>query len=358
MANRSIHHERFFDTYKINLTNNSGVDLTGQVLSGFYRMKNENRRHFFERSHAPSKNKFKLFSRCNNLEDGFYFDDGRSISEKIRINDRNATKLQVLSNLQRDERFIQDFKQAKKLIDSNRVSKVVVYNSLEIICNRNIIPEDFIKNSPAQKVYECAYWGKEFGAYFQSPEILLLAELGAQNNYYETISLAGTTYNNDNPLESQALKKEQLLVTQHFKSLLNKHQINIELESPKIMEYGRLKHISQTIKFQSEHDFHEMIHILNPTPAVGFAPKYKLMGHWGDFEFNHHSDFNRYGGVFCVENEHMGLGIVMIRGVQWNLNKMWIHAGCGIHADSLLEEELEESTKKIEQVKTNLNLCP
>lgn len=181
-----------------------------------------------------------------------------------------------------------------------------------------------------------------------SPELLLKGNKGN----LETMALAGTripAYSVSDEWNEKNLK-EQNLVTGYIQKVFRKHNITITEEETGTKEAGPVEHICTRIKakanFHDGNDLSTFLKEFSPTPALCGIPKQEAL----DFILSH-EQFSRgcYGG-FCgpfhgVENF---LFHVTLRCCCFSRDKVSLYAGGGITADSVPEDEWNETEAKLE----------
>lgn len=181
-----------------------------------------------------------------------------------------------------------------------------------------------------------------------SPELLLKSE----NSITETVALAGTL-----PLVNANLSKvkwgqkeieEQAFVSHYIEDVFKENSIEgFERKGPFSVQAGQIAHLKTEFKIPNKLNFEdkaEVISALHPTPAVCGLPKQKALeliksvethdreyyaGYWGPLKEN--GDFDLY---------------VNLRTMKITENQLSLFVGGGITADSIPQNEWEETQHK------------
>jgi menaquinone-specific isochorismate synthase len=298
----------------------------------------------------PTELKLELYSRQGSLSRRLYGETLKDYSPRFQ------TGYEYKNNLVRsrfhDERFIEDFNRAHTLIKQKQLKKAVIYNTLEMEFERPFAPERLWRNSLEFKgpTFDFGQWSEGEGCFGLSPEILFGSQIGQKPWHYHAMALAGTSTDPDEIQTNERLSDEHSLVTQHYKEAFEQNSIEHQVSERELIPYGDFYHWRQNIAFQTQMGTGDLIDLLAPTPAIGVYPKKNLDKVWGQFSFNLHKEFDLYAGLFFLQTQAFTQAIVMIRSLFWAGRHLWIHAGCGVIAESNLEEELSESKMKINQV--------
>jgi Tfp pilus assembly protein PilO len=94
----------------------------------------------------------------------------------------------------------------------------------------------------------------------------------------------------------------------------------------------------------------KMMEVLHPTAALGGWPREEAHLLLQSFDSKKSREY--FGAPFCFESLEKIFCVVMIRGLQWKSNKVFIRAGCGVVEQSKFENEFKEvclKTKAIEE---------
>jgi len=181
-----------------------------------------------------------------------------------------------------------------------------------------------------------------------TPEPLICSD----KNELETVSLAGTREYNDGNLNlhkwSQKEKVEQELVTHYIENTLSSLNINfLQKKGPYTNKAGNLIHLRTDFTIdihQLNGRLGELIKELHPTSAVCGYPKKESMEFILNLE-NHNRRF--YSGFLGPVNlDERLLLFVNLRCMQVMDDRLILHVGAGITADSVPEDEWDETEIK------------
>lgn len=195
-----------------------------------------------------------------------------------------------------------------------------------------------ITEVPTAEYYFYGYSFEGEGAWGFSPELLFDFE----RNSLKTMALAGT-FSND--IEERHRPEHQEVVN-FFKELAQKYSMEMELKSPEISSYGKIKHLKSEIQFKNlpARSVNEWIRDFHPTPALGVSPR--------DRE---NLDFLKklrqtvpahFGAPFGFKSDTVCRMIVMIRGTFFDSKRAYRPIGVGVTSASSLESEWKEIALK------------
>jgi isochorismate synthase len=186
-----------------------------------------------------------------------------------------------------------------------------------------------------------------------SPEILV----SETPTMLTTYSLAGTKVIDDNTAWSGKEKKEQQIVTDFIQKKLRKTvSEKINIRGPVTHEAGRLKHLLSvfTIMHDGTGIWKQVVKALHPTPAVAGMPRRKALKYIAAEE-----SFDRsfYAGYLGPVNQHGRTDLfVNLRCMEVRERQLLFYAGCGITADSDPDGEWQESERKIDILRSTINI--
>ncbi|MDO9038971.1 MAG: chorismate-binding protein [Lutibacter sp.] len=182
-----------------------------------------------------------------------------------------------------------------------------------------------------------------------TPEKLLTVEKGN----FKTMALAGTQkYNGTtNVVWQNKEKQEQQYVTDFMLENLKTAIENLEVSEPFSVQAGNLVHLRTDIsgKLKCDDSLEKLINSLHPTPAVCGLPKavsaaFILQNEGYDRSF--------YTGFLGELNIHNATNLfVNLRCMQLKNSLVSIYVGGGITADSIPENEWEETVSKTQVMK-------
>jgi isochorismate synthase len=185
-----------------------------------------------------------------------------------------------------------------------------------------------------------------------TPELLLSGEEGE----WSTVALAGTMSldNGCLPKEwSNKNKEEQRYVSDYIRSQLVSVGSIPEEHGPYPVYAGALSHLKTDFRFQAEASrVGDILSVLHPTPAVCGLPKEKayqfIRGHEG-YERGYYSGF-----VGLLNLQGRTDLYVNLRCLNYQKDELTLYAGSGLLPASELEDEWEETEKKLQTMKSLL----
>lgn len=183
-----------------------------------------------------------------------------------------------------------------------------------------------------------------------TPELLL----SKKENFYKTVSLAGTRPKGVMLEWGKKEKAEQGIVTEYILSTLKENGAKgIHSMGPFTAEAGSIEHLKTELVFQSELMFEEWVQLLHPTPAICGFPRNTAMKFILENEFH---DRTNYSGVLGWQSESEIHLYVQLRTMKVDFkNKVaHIYAGGGIMQESDSLSEWEETEKKAMVMKSVL----
>jgi len=195
-----------------------------------------------------------------------------------------------------------------------------------------------------------------------SPEVLVRLKKGQ----VETVALAGTRRRSQESevedvalgtalLESNKDRTEQDLVATAIVDALRPHVSNIEVpQKPEVISLPDVQHLRTAIQgtLCDNSTIFDLVAQLHPTPAVGGLPRQAALNWLDDHE---QLDRGWYAGPIGWIGAHgNGEFVVAIRSVLMGPEVASAFAGCGLIADSIPEDEWEESQIKLQTVRQGL----
>lgn len=201
------------------------------------------------------------------------------------------------------------------------------------------------------------YWDEEHGILGVSPEVLFQSE---KKDYINTMACAGTRPVDceDEELLSdpKELEEHRIVVEGIHASLAIYGEVFVG--ERKLLKLPQLKHLVTPIASRTKKalPFEEIVKALHPTPALGAFPRNegtRWLKNYQKILPRHH--FGAPAG-FSFPNREQSACYVAIRNVEWDLQNMYLHAGCGIVAGSQLEREWAEVNLKLQAIKDTLSL--
>lgn len=183
-----------------------------------------------------------------------------------------------------------------------------------------------------------------------TPEPLLKGQKGTMS----TVSLAGTRpYNKQNlniGIWNSKERLEQEYVTRYISKVLSKFNLtDVSLEGPGTKRAGNLVHLCTNFSFRSDvlkDRLGEFLNNLHPTPAVCGMPREESLQLILNLEEHHREYYSGFLGPIGL-NEQISL-FVNLRCMKVLQNNLALFIGGGITADSVSEEEWQETEIKAE----------
>ena len=198
------------------------------------------------------------------------------------------------------------------------------------------------------------FWNQDIGFLGATPELLF----NLQERSLKTIAVAATFNNGKKLPTSKKLINEHSLVIKGIKESVGDFG-EIKISKPLKLPLPGFCHIAQSIEvnLQKEITFEEAVKAIHPTPALGTYPK-KEGEKWLKEQNVKYPRF-RYGAPIGYLDAKAGISVcfVAIRNIQWFKETILLGAGCGITADSKIDDEWKEIHLKIEKIKEVLGLC-
>lgn len=183
-----------------------------------------------------------------------------------------------------------------------------------------------------------------------TPESLLKG----QNGNMCTVSLAGTRSYTEQNLNigvwNSKERLEQEYVTRYISKVLSKFNLtDVNLKGPGTKRAGNLVHLCTDFSFRSDvlkDRLGEFLNNLHPTPAVCGMPREESLQLILDLEEHHREYYSGFLGPIGL-NEQLSL-FVNLRCMKVLQNNLALFIGGGITADSVPEEEWQETEMKAE----------
>lgn len=275
----------------------------------------------------------------------------------------------ITHNMLAPHEWQQIIAKAVRSIQEGAYRKVVFARGVEVALHPPIGAFDIVTIlSHLRQCYPAAYLfslqrGKRYfcGA---TPELLART----QNGYIRTMALAGssprgTTEVDDQIISTQLLHSEKQLEEHAFvvtmiSETLQSICTSVEHDGvPHLLQLKNIQHLITPIigRLFPEMSILDVIAALHPTPAVGGVPRQEALkmirkeerldrgwyaGPIGWFDFQGNGDF-----------------VVALRSALLDERRAVLFAGCGIVADSRIEEEYQESCWKLQVMMNSLRIC-
>lgn len=207
-------------------------------------------------------------------------------------------------------------------------------------------------------VFAYGFWNESEGILGATPELLFRLERSAAPILH-TMALAGTQKSDDSSemLHDEKLLLEHLIVVDDISKKLTDFG-DVSLGQLQILSLPVLSHLYTpiTVKLRHEESFSKIVTALHPTPALGGFPR-EFALKWLS-EYNNLIPRGRFGAPagFWDHRLLQNVCYVGIRNVMWDAKGSVIGAGCGIIAESNLENEWEEILLKTKSITRFLHL--
>lgn len=202
-------------------------------------------------------------------------------------------------------------------------------------------------------VFLYGFWNQNEGILGTTPELLC----SLNNQLVQTMAIAGTA-SGDRPedefLNDPKEKEEHQLVIQGIVDSLSPFG-KIHIGETKIVRLPLISHLCTLLEVSTieKISLREIVSALHPTPALGAFPR--DMG-WDWLQtYQKKIDRKRYGAPVGYLFGKTARCYVAIRNIQWDTQKIFIGAGCGVVKESRREKEWKEIQLKIQCVKNIFN---
>lgn len=212
------------------------------------------------------------------------------------------------------------------------------------------VADNYFKMFPDTLRY--LYYTPETGCWLGvSPEILLRHRAG--ENFFETMSLAGTRLKTDDATEWDAKNKEEHdYVTQYICEVVNRQGFETEVMPDENLPFGEVEHLCNRIKAigkTTDNALPEVAAKLSPTPAFAGYPMGAALV--GIMRYEVHSRYC-YSGYVAVENKEGFDAYVNMRCVHFDERNYCMYAGGGLTSKSKAADEWAETEHKISPLKS------
>ncbi len=249
-----------------------------------------------------------------------------------------------------EEQYINFVNQSVDAIYDKQFKKVVAARCTQkkLAPNFDLIKYFFKLCDTYSNAFIYIYSSPEVGTWIgATPEKLLTVE----NGILQTVALAGTLEKNSKSDWTKKEREEQAHVENFIANVFSKIGVsNYKRGMVQTIAAGNLRHLQSTFSWQIneetiEKDFSQFLKELNPTPAVCGLPKMETA------EFlKQHEGFDRrfYSGFAGIVDRDATQLFVNLRCMELMKDEAVLYAGAGITLDSVAENELEETEKKMQ----------
>lgn len=297
---------------------------------------------------ATEKKIFFPFGECNS----FSIKIGESdLLGNVKIQMQNSKFNTIEETIALKENHIAIVQKAINFIKSNNAQKIVLSRKETLEFENLNVLNTFKKMLKAYKnAFVYVWFHPQIGLWMgATPEKLLSVKKGK----FKTMALAGTQkyLGTTNIVWQNKEKQEQQYVTDFMAENLKKSVESVEVTTPFTVQAGNLLHIRTDFsgKLKSADSLENLINLLHPTPAVCGLPKAVAKAFILE---NEGYDRAYYSGFLGELNSNESTNLfVNLRCMQLENNSVSIYVGGGITADSLPENEWEETVSKSEVMK-------
>jgi isochorismate synthase len=178
----------------------------------------------------------------------------------------------------------------------------------------------------------------------------------AEGGNMATVALAGTRANTHNSPFTNKEEREQDLVTQYIGNLLPAISLGkVDIEMASIQHTAALSHIRSDIHFAAGLGLTLPLAAaaLHPTPATLGNPRYTARNHLTQLEPEPRLLYAGYLGY--IDEKGLGALYVNLRCALLGKNQATYYAGAGIVKGSVPDAEYEETTAKIDVLRSLLS---
>lgn len=261
-----------------------------------------------------------------------------------------------LSNLSHQE-WISQINEAKSLINTEELSKIVISRTVQIKANRNLSVTrlaNTLRNHYSGCYIFIFQFEKNVAFVGASPERLV----SFHKHYILTEALAGSITRGKSAKEDAWLERrlfnsgkdrsEHQYVVSEIIDKLSYISDNIQFsDTPVVKKISNVQHLHTPITawIQNESDVNKILQLLHPTPAVGGLPKEKALSNIRKIEKHSRGWYAAPVGWFNLNGS--GEFAVGIRSGLISGNKALFYAGCGIVKDSNPMKEWDETELKL-----------
>lgn len=255
------------------------------------------------------------------------------------------------------EEFISNVTEVISLVKTKQVDKVVISRIKVAKTTENFQTEVFFCNlsekypTAMTYLFQIPEAGRWAGA---TPELLLSIE--SENNTAKTVSLAGTQYKMEKPVEEYTWKEkeqeEQKIVSDFIETILKESGISDYKRSvPHNIQAGQLIHLQTSFEFSlpiNGQQIDNLLKSLHPTPATGGFPKQEACNFILENERHNRKYYCGFLGPVNI-NQQTNL-YVNLRCVELLGKSYVLYAGAGITSSSVATDEWSETENKMKTI--------
>lgn len=253
-------------------------------------------------------------------------------------------------------------------IRTSEVGKIVLARAVDIEFDHEVDPRlvaaRLIQNNRDGYIADLSPAGPDYAGHFlvgSSPEVLVRKEGDVVTAY----PLAGSAARSSDPAKDMAARDrlagsakdhaEHKFVVDHIRAALEPVCATLEIpEKPELTSTGEMWHLATPIRGVLAQPLTalELALLVHPTPAICGTPTDEAEA----FILGAESDRRFYAGAVGWSTEDAGEYMVAIRCAEVAGNEARAWAGGGLVADSVPEEELDETTAKLQTIMKTLGL--
>ena len=234
-----------------------------------------------------------------------------------------------------------------RALESGRVEKVVLSRRLGMEVELDDVRSLFLRACQLRPASFVALWHTEATGWWlvATPEPLLIEE----NALWRTVALAGTLpYEaNEPPQWNRKNRQEQALVADFIAARLDGIAEDVAQSEPHTLRSGNGQHICTDCSFvlPSRERIPALLQRLHPTPAVCGVPREAAMQTILEAEPTPRRYYSGFCGPLGLHGETALY--VSLRCMSFTRSSATLYAGGGILPESRLEEEWEETRRKL-----------
>lgn len=252
--------------------------------------------------------------------------------------------------------FKTSFSDLQKQFAQSQLQKAVpyVFHNASYQMNADSIQSSLYHLLQQDGSFVYGYWNENEGMLGATPELLF--SLGA-DGYLQTAAVAGTVSKDqqNTMLHDEKIMMEHQLVIDGIRTSLSSYGM-VNVGDTEVLELSSLSHLKTPIEMHSVHvrSIEELVGKLHPTPALGAYPKDSAM-QWLK-KYNEIVPRGRYGAPVGLLFDGAFISHVAIRNIQWEGDQVSLGVGCGVVAQSCLDDEIQELALKFSATREMMRL--
>lgn len=276
-----------------------------------------------------------------------------SLSEAIAYFERFKSIPEITETTLFDHLYESDFNDFKNNLDT--LEKVVLISREEFKVKdfASTLKHFFYSALNFGTGYPYGYWNGAYGILGATPELLFKLK----QNELQTFALAGTAKKEDGDilLNSKKDRHEHNIVIDDIKEKLAPFCQDIEIGKTHLHPFKHVTHLRTDFKAQIKDakQFIALAKSMSPTAALGGYPMKASMKFLSSTKYASLFPYRIFGSVMGLVTPDEVTTIVMIRNIQWAVEKFFIECGGGVVEESELHKELAEIDLKRSLIKKN-----